>query len=102
VLTILVSFHLSGYRTFKGYYTEHVLPHPFPYFPTRVSYPRFVELRPSALRPLCVLLTARFGHCRGISFLDSTKLSVCHNRRIWSPKVFQERAARGKTSVDWF
>lgn len=27
VLTIIVCFHLSDYRTFKGYYTQHVLPH---------------------------------------------------------------------------
>ena len=27
VLTIIVGVHLSGYRTFKGYYTQHVLPH---------------------------------------------------------------------------
>ncbi len=89
VLTIIVGFHLSGYRTFKGYYTQHVLPHPLHYFPKLVSYQRFVELMPGALLPLCVLLTARFGHCSGISFIDSTKKSRCHNRRIWSHKVFK-------------
>ena len=102
VLTIMVNFHLSGYRTFKGYYTQHVLPHQCHYFPTLVSYQRFVELMPSALVPLCMLLTTRFGHCSGISFIDSTKISICHNRRIWSHKVFRDLAARGKTSVDWF
>lgn len=43
-----------------------------------------------------------FGQCSGISFLDSTSLKVCHNRRIPSHRVFQGLAARGKTSVDWF
>jgi len=38
VLTIIVGFHLSGYRTFKGYYTQHVLPHQLHYFPRLVSY----------------------------------------------------------------
>ena len=102
VLTIIVGFHLSGYRTFKGYYTQHVLPHQGHYFPKLVSYPRFVELMPGALLPLCVLLTTRFGHCSGISFIDSTKVSVCHNRRIWSHQVFKALAKRDKTSVDWF
>ena len=102
VLTIIVGFHLSGYRTFKDYYTQHVLPHQGHYFPKLVSYPRFVELMPGALLPLCVLLTTRFGHCSGISFIDSTKVSVCHNRRIWSHKVFRALAKRGKTSMDWF
>ncbi|TYP77418.1 MULTISPECIES: IS982 family transposase [Nitrosomonas] len=47
-------------------------------------------------------MTSRFGRCCGISFIDSTKISVCHNRRIGSHKVMAGFAARGKTSVDWF
>jgi transposase len=43
-----------------------------------------------------------FGRCSGISFVDATKIQVCHNRRIGSHRVFQHLAARGKTSVDWF
>ena len=34
--------------------------------------------------------------------MDSTSLRVCHNKRISQHKVFQNIAARGKTSVDWF
>lgn len=34
--------------------------------------------------------------------MDSTSLKVCHNRRIPQHKVFEDLAARGKTSVDWF
>jgi hypothetical protein len=102
VMTILVGFHLSGYRTLKHYYLGQVLRHQRPYFPGLVSYNRFVELLPGALVPLCCFLVSRFGPCSGISFIDSTKISVCHNRRIWSHKVMAELAARGKTSVDWF
>jgi hypothetical protein len=101
-MTIVVGFHLSGYRTFKDYYLGQVLRHQRPYFPGLVSYNRFVELLPGALVPLCCFLVSRFGRCSGISFIDSTKISVCHNRRIWSHKVMAEFAARGKTSVDWF
>src|SRR2546430_816478 len=57
---------------------------------------------PVALPRRCVLLPPRLGKCRGISFIDSTKIGVCHNRRIWSHKVFKALAKRGKTSVDWF
>jgi hypothetical protein len=67
-----------------------------------VSYNRFVELLPGALVPLCCFLVSRFGQCSGINFIDSTQISVCHNRRIWSHKVMAEFAARGKTSVDGF
>lgn len=34
--------------------------------------------------------------------MDSTKIAVCHNRRIKSHKVFKDIGRRGKTCVDWF
>ena len=102
VMTIMVLFHVSSYRNFKSFYTEHVMKHLVWAFPRLVSYNRFVELMPSALVPLCGYLQSRKGSCSGISFVDSTSLKVCHNRRIHSHKVFQGCARRGKTSVDWF
>lgn len=44
----------------------------------------------------------RAGKCTGISFIDSTTLDVCHNRRIHSHKVFKRIAERGKSSTGWF
>lgn len=102
VMTITTLFHASRYRDFKSYYTEHVLKHLRWAFPRLTSYNRFVELMPSALVPLCGYLQSRKGRCSGISFIDSTALRVCHNRRIHSHKVFEGCARRGKTSVDWF
>lgn len=102
VMTILVLFHLQGYRTFKQFYLEHVCVHLRQEFPNLVSYSRFVELQRDALLPLCAYLKRRYGHCTGIAFVDSTALAVCHNRRIHSHRVFAEVAARGKSSVGWF
>ena len=34
--------------------------------------------------------------------MDATKVTVCHNRRIHSHKVFKGLAERGKTSTGWF
>jgi hypothetical protein len=102
VMTIIVLFHQSSYRNFKSFYTEHVFKHLWWAFPSLVSYNRFVELMPSALVPLCGYLQSRKGDCSGISFIDSTSLKVCHNRRIHSHKVFEGCARRGRTSVDWF
>ena len=48
---------------------------------------------------MCAYLRSCFGQCSGISFMDSTSLKVCHNRRISQHKVFEDLAARGKTSV---
>jgi hypothetical protein len=102
VMTIITLFHASSYRNFKAYYTEQVLKQYAWAFPRLVSYGRFVELMPSALVPLCGYLQSRKGRCSGISFIDSTSLKVCHNRRIHAHKVFAGCARRGKTSVDWF
>ena len=102
VMTIITLFHASSYRNFKAYYTEQVMKQYAWAFPRLVSYQRFVELMPGALVPLCGYLQTRKGRCSGISFVDSTSLKVCHNRRIHSHKVFAGCARRGKTSVDWF
>jgi hypothetical protein len=103
VMTVIVLFHLSGYRYFKWYYQRHVCVHMREYFPDPVSYNRFVELTRYALLPL-LLYTQGFrrGRSTGVSFIDSTPLKVCHNRRIYSHKVFRTCAARGKTSAGWF
>jgi hypothetical protein len=103
VMTIIVLFHLSGYRCFKWFYQRYVCVHLRVYFPTPVSYNRFVELMQYSLLPL-LLYTQRFrgGKSTGIGFIDSTALKVCHNRRIYSHKVFKAWAAHGKTSTGWF
>ena len=102
VMTIIVWFQQSSYRTFKDYYRKEVCLHLRDEFPHLVSYNRFVELMPSALIPLCYYLQTRRGQSVGVAFIDSLPLAVCHNRRILSHKVFAGLAERGKSSVDWF
>src|SRR5215475_9478740 len=97
IMTILIHFHQSHYRDFKAYYTDYVLEHLRSEFPGLVSYTRFIEFIPSVLMPLCVYLRTKcFGHCTGISFIDSTSLAVCKNPRIHAHKVFDGWAERGK------
>jgi len=102
VMTIIIEFQRSGYRTFKHYYQKHVCMYLRWAFPQVVSYNRFVELMSEALVPLCAYLRTRKGACSGISFIDSMPIAVCHNRRIHSHQVFDETAKRGKNSVGWF
>ena len=102
VMTIIVSFHASHYRGFKHYYTDYVAVHLRSEFPTLVSYSRFVELMPRVLVPLCSYLHTRKGRCTGITFIDSTPLSVCHTKRIGRHKVFDGYASRGKCSMGWY
>jgi hypothetical protein len=103
VMTIILLFHLSGYRCFKWYYQRHVCEYLRHYFPEPVSYNRFVELMSCALLPLLIYTQGfRRGTPTGIGFIDSTVLKACHNRRIHSHKVFKAHAARGKSSTGWF
>ena len=101
-MTIMIHFHQSHYRHFKAYYTEYMQEHLRSEFPRLVSYERFVGLMPGFLVPLCAYLMNCYGRCTGISFIDSTPIAVCHNRRISSHRVFAGIAQRGKTSVGWF
>ena len=102
IMTIIIHFHQSSYRDFKAYYQAHVMVHLRSEFPNLVSYPRFVTLMQETILPLTGYLYCLFGTCSGVSFVDSTSLAVCHNRRIQQHKVFEGIAARGKTSMGWF
>jgi hypothetical protein len=100
-ITIIIMFHKTGYRTFKDYYTRFVLGLK-QYSPKLMSYSRFVSLMKTCLFPLFIFSQRTLGQCTGISFVDSTILTVCHARRINSHRVFRNMAKRGKTSTGWF
>lgn len=103
VMTIMALFHLSNFKDMKHFYLIYVKDHLKAEFPRTVSYNRFVELMQSVIFPLAIYLkTQQMGRCTGISFVDSTPLRVCHNRRIHSHKVFSGIAQRGHCSVGWF
>lgn len=102
VMTIVILFHQSGYRNLKTFYTANVCVYLGKEFPRAVSYTRFLELQQLSMVPLQAFLHSRFGKCSGISFIDSTSISVCDNRRIISNRVFRGIARRGKTSMGWF
>jgi hypothetical protein len=103
VITILIAFHLGGYRNLKHFYTQYVQVHLKGDFPDTVSYNRFVELQQKALFPMVIFLKMmRLGSCTGISFVDSTPLRVCNNKRIFRHKVFDGIAKRGKSTMGYF
>lgn len=102
VMTIVIAFHGSGFRTFKEFYTLQVLPDWGGAFPHLVSYTRFVELMPWSLMGLWSFLNTCGGEMTGISFVDSTSLAVCHPNRARAHKVFKDLAGWGKSSVCWY
>ena len=101
IMTVLIHFHQSQYRTFKAYYIQHVQVHLTSEFPNLVSYARFVQLMPRVFSCLCAYLFSLFGRCTGVSFIDSTFIAVCDNRRIGQHKVFAGLATRGRGSCGW-
>lgn len=102
VITVLLWFHLTGSRTFKTFYLCWAKPFLSSYFPNLPSYSRFIELKAKYVMYFVALIESLKVSSAGIAFIDSTKLAVCHNKRINQHRVFADSASRGKSSVDWF
>ena len=101
IMTIVIAFHASNYRTLKHFYLMLLKRHRVE-FPGLISYCRFVRLLPSVCGLLGAYLQTRFGECTGISFVDATALAVCGNKQIGRNRVFDGIAQRGKTTMGWF
>jgi len=101
IMTIIIGFQFSHSRNFKKYYLFLLAFHrkEFPHIP---SYPRFVTLMKTALIPLFFFFMHSKGACNGLSFMDSTKIEVCHPKRIHGHKVFDGLAKIGKSTMGWF
>lgn len=103
IISILILFHIGQFTNFKAFYCYYVRTHLKDCFPNLLSYNRFVELTPKVAVPMMLFLKTKcLGKCSGISFVDSTHLKVCHNRRIHNHKVFTGVAERGQCSIGWF
>lgn len=102
IMTILIAFPFSNYRTFKHFYL-HLLTHHRREFPHLPTYHRLVALIPRAtMPPFAYLMMRCLGQVTGIGFVDSTPIRVCSHKRINRHKVFKGIAARGKSTVGWF
>ncbi len=103
VITIMILFHFGSFKNMKHFYEYFVKQHLKSEFPQTVSYNRFVELMQSVILPMTMFLkTCCLGNCTGISFVDSTSVAVCKNKRIPRHKVFDGIAQRGKTTMGYF
>lgn len=101
MMTIIILFHQSNYRTFKHFYA-YVSNHLRKDFNHLISYSRFVFLKKNLFVPLFAYLLHQKGVITGIAFIDSTSIRVCHSKRISRNKVFKGLAKRGKTTSGWF
>lgn len=102
IVTIVVLFQMSHYRTFKDFYHQCILHDMQICFPNALSYTRFVACKKSVLIILTAYLISKAGEPTGLYYIDSTTLRVCHNKRIKQHRVFKHIAARSKSTMGWF
>jgi hypothetical protein len=103
VISILIIFHGMQHKNIKHFYLNYVQKHLIHLFPNTVSYNRFVELSQQVILPMTMFLKMQcLGDCTGITYVDSTPIRVCKNKRIKRNKVFKDIAAIGKSTMGWF
>ena len=82
IITILILYHLSSSDNFKAFYLHYIGVHLKQEFPKSLSYSRFIQIQHRVFIPMMFFLnTVCFGNCTGITFIDSTKIAICHNKR---------------------
>lgn len=103
ILTIELLYHQSPCKNFKYFYHSYLRLYQTE-FPNLVSYHRFIELKPRIMSYLMLMIKwlCEQSEKTGVSYVDSTPISVCHNRRISRNRVFKDLARLGKTTKGWF
>jgi hypothetical protein len=102
LMTIIVMFQFTRYRDFKTYYLQQILGTWSDCFHRLPTYERCVALIKRTHLPLYLWVMSRRGEESGVAYIDSTSLSVCHSKRRFQHRTFQDFAQSGKTSVGWF
>lgn len=103
MMSIYLLFHFGQFTNFKHFYNQYVCKHLTDLFPCLTSYERFNAKQDRILLPLMLYLKYRgLGKSRGINYIDSTLLGVCHAKREKQHRVFKGVAAKGKSTMGWF
>lgn len=103
MMSIYLLFHFGQFTNFKHFYNQYVCKHLTDLFPDLISYERFNARQDRILLPLMLYLKYRgLGKSRGINYIDSTLLRVCHIKREKQHKVFKGIATKGKSTLGWF
>ncbi|WP_345008198.1 IS982 family transposase, partial [Snuella lapsa] len=103
MMSIYLLFHFGQFTNFKHFYTQYVCKHLDDLFPDLISYVRFNARQERVLLPLMLYLKYRgLGKSRGINYIDSTLLRVCHIKREKQHRVFKGIAEKGKSTMGWF
>ncbi len=101
IMTILIAFHVIGFRNFKSYYI-HLQQFHSNDFVNLVSYNRFIALIQRTLVPMYFFTQSLSKTKTGCYFMDATAIKVCNVKRSYAHQVFKSIATKGKTSTGWF
>ena len=101
IMTILIAFHVIGFRNFKMYYL-HLQQFHASEFRNLVSYTRFIALVQRTVVPFYFFSQSLSKTKTGCYFMDSTAIKVCNTKRAYAHKVFKSIATKGKTTTGWF
>ncbi len=103
MMSIYLLFQFGQFTNFKHFYLHYVNKHLGDLFPDLISYERFNARQERILMPLMMYLKYRgLGKTRGINYIDSTLLRVCHIKREKQNRVFKGVATKGKSTMGWF
>ena len=94
---------MQYFSEFQTFLSLLCLPRTKKEFPNLLSYTRFVERMPRVAIPLLLFLKlGLMGECTGITFIDSTRIPVCENKRQSRNRVFKGYAQKGKSTMGWY
>lgn len=101
IITILILFHLSGYRTLKAFYTQMICKEWSQHFPVVLSYNRFVEREQMfSLKLYLFLNNCCLGDSTDISIIDSPPFGcvTTSDREGTNPSVDLPQVTKGQWS----
>lgn len=103
MMSILLLFQYGHFTNFKHFYIYYVCEHLKDLFPELISYSRFIQIQHRVMLPLMLFLKIKgLGKSRGVNYIDSTTLCVCHIKREHQNRVFEGFAVKGKSTMGWF
>lgn len=102
LMSIMIYFHVAGFRNFKTYYVTYVQKYLQKAFPNLISYSHFVNHLKSILVPLCIFAQSLKEEKTRVYFVDSLLLKACHIKREKQHRVFKGLAKKSKSTVGWF
>ncbi|MDR2564270.1 MAG: hypothetical protein LBC98_10085 [Prevotellaceae bacterium] len=83
IITVLILYRFGPFAGFRHFYLHYIKTRLQKDFPETLPYSRFVAVEHKVSVPVMLFLNpVCFGKCTGITFVDSTKIDVYHNKRI--------------------